>query len=87
MRFKLCLLAVIDAVRDKDKVRIIVQDTGSGIPINVQEKLFSPLFTTKSKGQGFGLAVVKRLAESLGGIVKFESVLGQGTKFIVDLPP
>jgi PAS domain S-box-containing protein len=78
---------LIDAVRDKDKVRIIVQDTGSGIPINVQEKLFSPLFTTKSKGQGFGLAVVKRLAESLGGIVKFESVLGQGTKFIVDLPP
>jgi PAS domain S-box-containing protein len=78
---------LIDAVREKDKVRIIVQDTGNGIPASIQDKLFSPLFTTKSKGQGFGLAVVKRLTESLGGIVKFESVLGQGTKFMIDLPP
>jgi signal transduction histidine kinase len=45
-----------------------------------------PLITTRSKGQGFGLAVVKRMTEARGGTVAFESELGKGTKFIVDLP-
>jgi signal transduction histidine kinase len=44
------------------------------------------LFTTKSKGQGFGLAVVKRMTEALGGTVTFESQQGKGTKFIIRLP-
>jgi signal transduction histidine kinase len=45
-----------------------------------------PLFTTKSKGQGFGLAVVKRMTEALNGTVTFESEKGKGTKFTVKLP-
>ena len=45
-----------------------------------------PLFTTKSKGQGFGLAAVKRMVEALGGTVSFESEVGKGTKFTVALP-
>lgn len=44
-----------------------------GIPEEAKSKLFTPLFTIKSKGQGFGLAVVKRMTESLGGSVSFES--------------
>jgi signal transduction histidine kinase len=48
--------------------------------------LFTPLFTTKSKGQGFGLPVVKRMTEALGGTVSFESELEKGTKFIIRLP-
>ncbi|MGA3111749.1 MAG: ATP-binding protein [Candidatus Bathyarchaeia archaeon] len=44
------------------------------------------LFTTKSKGQGLGLAVVKRLIEGLGGTVSFVSEEGNGTKFTIDLP-
>jgi two-component system nitrogen regulation sensor histidine kinase NtrY len=48
--------------------------------------MFSPLVTTKSKGQGFGLAVVKRLTEALGGAVTFESEEGKGTKFLVRFP-
>jgi len=44
------------------------------------------MFTTKSKGQGFGLAVIKRMTESLGGTVSFESQEGKGTTFIVRLP-
>jgi signal transduction histidine kinase len=44
------------------------------------------LFTTKSNGQGFGLAVVKRMTEALGGAVTFESEVGKGTKFILRLP-
>jgi PAS domain S-box-containing protein len=63
-----------------------VEDTGVGIPEEVRSKLFTPLFTTKSKGQGFGLSVVKRMAEALGGTVTFESEVGEGTKFIIRLP-
>jgi signal transduction histidine kinase len=65
---------------------ITVKDTGVGIPEEAKDKLFTPLFTTKSKGQGLGLAVVKRLIESLGGTVTFESQEGKGTTFIVRLP-
>jgi signal transduction histidine kinase len=50
-------------------------------------KLFTPLFTTKSKGQGFGLAVSKRLIEALKGDITFESQEGKGTKFVIELPP
>jgi two-component system CheB/CheR fusion protein len=48
--------------------------------------MFTLMFTTKSKGQGFGLPVVKRMTESLGGIVTFESQEGKGTTFTVRLP-
>ena len=68
------------------KATIAVQDTGEGIPEDVRGKLFTPLVTTKSKGQGFGLAVVKRFTEGLGGTVTYESEVGKGTKFVVELP-
>jgi two-component system CheB/CheR fusion protein len=76
----------IHACQDEGKIVITVEDTGVGIPEEVKPKLFTPLFTTKSKGQGFGLAVVKRVTEALGGTVSFESEHGKGTKFIVRLP-
>jgi signal transduction histidine kinase/HAMP domain-containing protein len=76
----------VRAIQEQNDVVITVQDTGVGIPDEVKEKLFTPLFTTKSKGQGFGLAVVKRVTEALGGNVTFESKTDQGTKFTVRLP-
>ncbi len=76
----------IQASRKADEAIIAVQDTGVGIPEDVKSKLFTPLFTTKSKGQGFGLAVVKRMTEALGGTVTFESQIDKGTKFTVKLP-
>jgi len=69
------------AYRDANDTIITVRDTGMGIPEEAKSKLFQPLFTTKSKGQGFGLAVVKRLTEALNGTVTFESEEGKGTKF------
>ncbi len=48
--------------------------------------MFTPMFTTKSKGQGFGLPVVKRMTESLGGTVNFESEVGKGTTFTIRFP-
>ena len=71
----------LHAYRDNSDTMITVDDTGEGIPDEVKSKLFQPLFTTKSRGQGFGLAVVKRLTEALNGTVTFESEKGRGTKF------
>jgi signal transduction histidine kinase len=77
----------INTYKEKNSVVISVKDTGVGIPKEIQGKMFTPMFTTKSKGQGFGLPVVKRMSESLGGTVTFESQEGKGTTFIVRLPP
>jgi PAS domain S-box-containing protein len=77
---------VIQAFKDGADSVITVEDSGVGIPEEARSKLFTPLFTTKSKGQGFGLAVVKRMTEALGGTVAFESAVGKGTKFIIRLP-
>src|SRR4030042_1957684 len=52
---------IIEAAKKNDVIVITVEDTGVGIPEDVKTKMFTPLFTTKSKGQGLGLAVVKRL--------------------------
>ena len=77
---------MIQGFKDADAVVITVEDTGVGIPEDVRPKLFTPLFTTKAKGQGFGLAVIKRMTDVLGGKVTFESEEGKGTKFSVRLP-
>jgi len=76
----------IHTYRRENDIVIAVKDTGVGIPESIKNKLFTPMFTTKSKGQGFGLAVVKRMTEALGGTVTFESKEGKGTTFIVSLP-
>ena len=76
----------IKVLSNKDRTIISVKDTGVGIPEEAKPNLFKPLFTTKSKGQGLGLAVVKRLTEALGGTVTFESQEGKGAKFIIELP-
>jgi len=72
--------------KGEDKVLISVEDTGVGIPEEVKSKIFKPLFTTKSRGQGFGLVVCKRVIEAHGGTIGFESEEGKGTKFTVELP-
>jgi signal transduction histidine kinase len=76
----------ISAYQEKSKIYITINDTGVGIPEEVQSKLFTPMFTTKAKGQGLGLAVVKRLVEAQGGTISFVSTIGKGTKFTIKLP-
>lgn len=71
---------------DKEKIRINVTDTGSGIPEEVKPKIFTPLFTTKVKGQGFGLAICKRIIEAQGGTITFQSETGKGTTFTIEIP-
>jgi signal transduction histidine kinase len=76
----------ITARKEKGNCLITVEDTGEGIPEDIKPNLFQPLFTTKAKGQGFGLAVSKRLAKAMGGNITFESEKGNGSKFTVKLP-
>jgi len=76
----------ITVKRKEDRALLSVEDTGHGIPLEVRDKIFAPLVTTKYKGQGFGLAVVKKLTEALDGTVTFESEVGKGTRFNVELP-
>jgi signal transduction histidine kinase len=76
----------IKAYPEDNTAIFTVSDTGVGIPDEVKPKLFTPMMTTKSKGQGFGLAVTKRLVEALKGTISFESEQGKGTKFTIKLP-
>ena len=76
----------VSACEEKGEIVLTVKDTGVGISEDIKPKLFTPLMTNKSKGQGFGLAVVKRMTETLGGTVTFESEVGKGATFIIRLP-
>ena len=76
----------IRAHQEVNEIVITVRDTGIGIPDKLKPKIFTPLFTNKSKGQGLGLAVVKRITEALNGAITFESIEGNGTTFFVRLP-
>ena len=65
--------------------RITVADNGPGIAADLVPHIFEPLFTTKSKGSGVGLAIVEAIVHRHGGTITVESELGRGTRFIVEL--
>jgi len=69
-----------------DMVRIDVEDSGSGIPKETLEKIFAPFFTTKARGTGLGLAVVKKIVDRHKGRVEVTSVVGKGTCFKLFIP-
>jgi signal transduction histidine kinase len=71
-----------------DRVRITVEDDGDGIAPDVLARVFEPFFTTKpvGAGTGLGLAISRGLVESLGGTLRLASVVGHGTRAIVELP-
>ncbi len=69
-----------------DSITLSVRDSGSGIAPELRPKLFQPLFTTKPRGVGLGLVVVKNLTEANGGTVQVKSEPGQGTTFTLVLP-
>lgn len=79
-------LVTIDLLTHEGKAVIKVTDNGSGIPEELGDKLFMPNFTTKSSGMGLGLAIVKNIVEDASGTVRYETEIGKGTTFIVELP-
>jgi len=67
-------------------VELVVSDTGAGISLQDQQRIFEPLFTTKDKGTGLGLAMVYGFANRSGGHVDFSSETGIGCTFRIYLP-
>ncbi|MEM3022698.1 MAG: ATP-binding protein, partial [Candidatus Bathyarchaeia archaeon] len=76
----------ISASMDGGMASVSFEDTGVGIPRENLDKIFKPLFTTKAKGQGFGLAVCRRIVEAHGGTIGVESEVGKGSKFTIKIP-
>jgi PAS domain S-box-containing protein len=76
----------VKAKHANETVSISVEDTGVGIPKENLNKLFSPLFTTKAKGVGLGLAVCQRLIEAHEGSITVKSEVGKGSSFTVQIP-
>ncbi|MFQ5575988.1 MAG: ATP-binding protein [Anaerolineae bacterium] len=79
-------LVVESAASGDGGVAITVTDSGTGIPAEARGKIFEPLFTTKARGIGLGLAMVKSLVKGHGGTVTVESEPGKGSAFTVVLP-
>ena len=71
---------------EEKKVIVSIRDSGVGIAPEHFSSLFQPLFTTKARGIGMGLAAVKNLTEANGGSVEAQSELGKGSTFTVTLP-
>ncbi len=67
-------------------IEVTIGDNGPGIAADKREKIFEAYYTTKGKGTGLGLAMVKHNVELYGGTVRLESELGKGTRFIVVFP-
>jgi signal transduction histidine kinase len=67
-------------------VEVAVEDTGPGVDPAIGRRLFEPLMTTKTKGIGLGLALVRRILERHGGTVAYEGAPGRGARFVVRLP-
>jgi two-component system sporulation sensor kinase A len=65
---------------------IEVSDTGSGIPVEIRQRIFEPRFTTKRDGTGLGLAAVRRTAAAYHGRITFKTEIGRGSKFVLSLP-
>lgn len=72
--------------RSRDWVSFVVEDTGVGIAGDDQDRIFDPYFTTRNKGTGLGLPMVRKIAEAHGGRVRVVSQPGRGTTMTVDLP-
>ena len=76
----------IKVEEDRDAYRVEIEDTGCGISKENVDKIFNPFFTTKEKGSGLGLSIVRKIIEGHRGTIDIKSVEGQGTKVQVQLP-
>jgi signal transduction histidine kinase/putative methionine-R-sulfoxide reductase with GAF domain len=76
----------VKSERDGDNVTFSFSDTGTGMSKEVLDKIWSPLFTTKAKGMGFGLPICKRIVEAHGGKISIASAVDKGSTFTITLP-
>lgn len=67
-------------------VKVVVSDSGKGIPPHIMPKIFDPFFTTKPKGIGLGLSITYQIIKKHGGTITVDSQWEKGTSFIINLP-
>jgi signal transduction histidine kinase len=77
---------LISEILEDSHVLISIQDNGTGIPQDMQSKIFIPNFTTKTSGTGLGLAMSKGIVEQARGDIWFETEEGEGTTFYLRFP-
>ncbi len=75
-----------DFEKETGIVKIVVRDSGSGIPADLLDRVMDPYFTTKADGTGLGLAMVHKIIDEHGGAIRFASREGQGTEVTITLP-
>ncbi|MBB1284019.1 HAMP domain-containing histidine kinase [Flavisolibacter sp. BT320] len=80
-----CIVTITEKIVGND-FQVAVADNGDGIPMEMQSKIFTPNFTTKTSGTGLGLAMCKGIVEQAGGRIWFTTEEGVGTTFFVQLP-
>lgn len=69
-----------------DVLELRIQDNGPGIPAAALARVFDPFFTTRAQGSGLGLSICQSIVREHGGMISIESVVGQGTAVVIDLP-
>ncbi|HTD66552.1 MAG TPA: ATP-binding protein [Candidatus Limnocylindria bacterium] len=74
------------ARRSQPVVLIEINDTGKGIPTEVERRIFDPFFSTKESGTGLGLSIAARIVEKHGGLIQYSTQLNRGTNFTIVLP-
>ena len=68
-----------------DYATIVIRDNGTGIPEEIRPQMFQPNFTTKTSGMGLGLAIVMKIAETFHWRIWYETAMGKGTAFYLEL--
>jgi signal transduction histidine kinase len=81
-----CVIVISENEPETDRVKISIKDNGEGIAPEMRSRIFIPNFTTKSSGTGLGLAMCKSIVEQANGKIWFETQVGEGTTFHVELP-
>jgi signal transduction histidine kinase len=76
----------ITSRQSRKNLEISFTDTGVGMPKETMQQIFTPLFTSKAKGMGFGLAISKRIIEAHGGKITVDSKVGEGSTFTLTVP-
>ncbi|MFH1241979.1 MAG: ATP-binding protein [Pseudomonadota bacterium] len=76
----------VNVDEDRDRYVVAIEDTGNGISQDNLNKVFNPFFSTKEKGSGLGLSIVRNIIEAHGGSITIESEVDSGTKVKISLP-
>jgi len=70
----------------RNKITILVKDSGSGIDKETHENIFIPFYTKKAFGTGLGMPIAKKIIEAHGGVIALSSKLGAGTETGIEIP-